>query len=53
MLFITDARFPGDGASELPGLARYAQSKVRTMRGGKTARMFELYLYARRAQAAL
>lgn len=53
VLFITDARFPSDGASELPGLARYAQSKVRTMRGGRTARVFELYLYARRAQAAL
>jgi hypothetical protein len=53
VLFITDERFPTDGASELPLLSRYAQSHVRTMRGGRSARVFQLYLYARRAQAAL
>lgn len=53
VLFVTDARFPGDGAAELPLLSRYSQSKVRTMRGGRSARVFELYLYARRGQAAL
>lgn len=53
VLFVTDARFPTDGASELPLLSRYSQSKVRTIRGGRSARMFELYLYARRGQALL
>jgi hypothetical protein len=53
VLWVTDNRFPNDGAKELPLLNRYSQSKVRTMRGGKPARTFELYLYSRRAQAAL
>lgn len=53
VLFITDNRFPTDGAAELPLLSRYSQSKVRTMRGGRSARVFELYLYARRSQATL
>ena len=53
VLFVTDTRYPTDGASELPLLSRYSQSKVRTIRGGRSARIFELYLYARRGQAAL
>ena len=53
VLFVTDNRFPTDGASELPLLSRYSQSKVSTVRGGRTARVFQLYLYARRGQAAL
>ncbi|MBX3232299.1 MAG: glycosyltransferase family 39 protein [Labilithrix sp.] len=53
VLFVTDNRFDGDGAAELPLLSRFSQSKVRIFRGGRPARVFELYLYARRGQAAL
>ena len=53
VLFVTDNRFPGDGAEQLPAHVRSGQSRVRIMRGGKTARVFELYLYERRAQGSL
>ncbi len=53
VLFVTDNRFPTDGASELPELVRTAQSRVRLLRGGRTARIFEFFLYDRRAQGAL
>lgn len=53
VLFVTDNRFPGDGAEQLPAHVRAAQSRVRVMRGGRTARVFELYLYERRAQGSL
>lgn len=53
VLWVTDNRFANDGSAELPLLTRISQSKVRTMRAGRPARVFELYLYARRAQAAL
>ena len=53
VLFVTDNRFPGDGAEQLPGHVKEAQSRVRVLRGGKTARVFELYLYDRRAQGSL
>lgn len=51
VLFVTDNRFPGDGAEQLPGLVRTAQSRVRILRGGVSARVFELYLYSRRQRA--
>lgn len=53
VLFVTDNRFPGDGAKQLPGLVRSGQSRVRILRGGRIVRTFELYLYGRRAQGSL
>jgi hypothetical protein len=53
VLFVTDNRFPGDGAEQLPGHVAEAQSRVRILRGGRTARVFELVLYDRRAQGSL
>lgn len=53
VLFVTDNRFPGDGAEQLPSLVRSSQSRVRILRGGRTARIFELFLYDRRAQGSL
>ncbi|MBX3204106.1 MAG: hypothetical protein KF764_03505 [Labilithrix sp.] len=53
VLFVTDNRFPGDGADQLPALVRVSQSRVRVLRGGRTARTFDLYLYSRRHGAAL
>ncbi len=51
VLFVTDNRFGGDGAEQLPSHVPLAQSRVRIFRGGRVARSFELYLYARRGQA--
>jgi hypothetical protein len=51
VLFVTDNRFPGDGAEQLPAHARVSQSRVRVLRGGRTSRVFELYLYSRRQRA--
>jgi hypothetical protein len=53
VLFVTDNRYPGDGAEQLPGHVKGAQSRVRVLRGGRTSRVFELHLYERRAQGAL
>lgn len=53
VLFVTDNRYPGDGSEQLPAHVKSAQSRVRVLRGGRTARIFELYLYERRAQGAL
>ena len=50
VLFVTDNRFPGDGSEQLPGHVKVAQSRVRVLRGGRGGRVFELYLYDRRAQ---
>lgn len=50
VLFVTDNRYPGDGADQLPALVRSGQSRVRILRGGRTARIFELFMYDRRAQ---
>jgi len=49
VLFVTDNRFPGDGSEQLPAHVRTQQTRVRVMRGGRSARVFELYLYDRRA----
>jgi hypothetical protein len=51
VLFVTDNRFGGDGAEQLPALVRVSHARVRVMRGGRVARTFELYLYSRREQA--
>ncbi|MBX3198220.1 MAG: hypothetical protein KF894_08755 [Labilithrix sp.] len=51
VLFVTDNRFPGDGADQLPALVKVSQSRVRILRGGRTARTFELSLYSRRQGA--
>ena len=53
VLFVTDNRYPGDGAEQLPAHVKSAQSRIRVLRGGKTARIFELYLYDQRAQGLL
>ncbi|HVJ93879.1 MAG TPA: hypothetical protein VM580_29015 [Labilithrix sp.] len=53
VLFVTDNRFPGDGSEQLPHLVRNSQSRVRILRGGRTVRVFELYLYSRRQAAWL
>jgi hypothetical protein len=53
VLFVTDNRFPGDGAEQLPGHVKSSQSRIRVLRGGRTSRVFELYLYERRAQGSL
>lgn len=53
VLFVTDNRFPGNGAEQLPEHVRSSQARVRVMRGGRTSRIFELYLYERRAHGSL
>lgn len=53
VLFVTDNRYPGEGGEQLPAHVKSAQSRVRVLRGGRTARIFELYLYERRAQGSL
>ena len=53
VLFVTDNRFPGDGAEQLPAHVQSGRSRVRILRGGRTARVFELFLYDRRAQSSL
>jgi hypothetical protein len=51
VLFVTDNRFPGDGSEQLPAQVRTSQSRVRILRGGVSARVFDLYLYSRRERA--
>lgn len=51
VVYVTDNRFPSDGAFELPDHAVASQRTVRIMRGGRTARVFSIYRYAKRAQA--
>lgn len=53
VLFVTDNRFPGDGAEQLPAHVKAAQSRIRILRAGRTARIFELSLYERHAQGSL
>jgi len=53
VLWVTDNRYPGEGAEQLPGHVKEAQSRIRYLRGGRTARIFEMYLYDRRAQGSL
>ena len=51
VLFVTDNRFPGDGAEQLPIHTQVGQSRVRILRGGRVSRVFELYLYSQRERA--
>ena len=53
VLFVTDNRFGGDGAEQLPAHVRTTQGRIRIMRGGRVARVFELYMYSRRASSEL
>jgi hypothetical protein len=53
VLFVTDNRFPGDGSDQLPEHVRVSQSRVRVLRGGRTSRVFDLYMYSRRQRAEL
>ena len=53
VLFVTDNRYPTDGAAQLPGHVQTGRSRVRIMRGGRSARVFELFLYDRRASSSL
>lgn len=48
VLWVTDARFPGDGADQLPRHVKVAEKKVEVMRGGRVARTFVISLYSRR-----
>jgi hypothetical protein len=50
VLFVTDNRFPGDGAEQLPAHVKSAHSRIRILRAGRTTRIFELSLYEQRAQ---
>jgi hypothetical protein len=52
VLFVTDNRYPGDGADQLPAHVKGGQSRIRLLRGGRTSRIFELYTYERRAQSS-
>ena len=52
VLFVTDARFPGDGHELLPEHTQSGVSRVRIIRGGRVARTFELTMYEKRATAA-
>jgi hypothetical protein len=49
VLFVTDNRFGGDGAEQLPAHVPIGQSRVVVYRGGRVARTFELFLYGQRA----
>lgn len=51
VLFVTDNRYGGDGADLLPAHVRVSEGRVRVLRGGRTARVFSLYLYSRRGSS--
>lgn len=51
VLYVTDNRFAGDGADQLPAHVRVAEGRVRILRGGRTTRVFTLYLYSRRGSS--
>ncbi len=53
VLFVTDSRYPTDGAAQLPGHVQTGRSRVSVMRGGRIARVFELFMYDRRASSSL
>ncbi len=48
VLFVTDNREGGNGGEQLPNHVPIAQSRVVVYRGGRVARVFQLYLYGRR-----
>jgi len=53
VLFVTDNRFGGDGAEQLPlhVPVRGGHQRVTVMRGGRPGRVFDLYLYTRQASS--
>lgn len=51
VLYVTDNRFEGDGAEQLPGHLERSRGRVRILRGGRSARIFTFYLYGRTAGA--
>ena len=53
VLYVTDNRFPGNGASELPGHVVASEHTTRVYRAGRPARTFAFYLYTRQAVGAL
>ncbi len=54
VIFVTDNRYSTvDGAAQLPGHVQTGRSRVRVMRGGRSARVFELFMYDRRASSSL
>lgn len=51
VVFVTDNRFPGDGATLLHGHVQTSAERVTVLRGGRVIRVFQIYVYERRAQA--
>jgi hypothetical protein len=51
VLFVSDDRFTTDGGGQLPAHVKIGESRVRYVRAGRTARIFELTLYGRRTGA--
>jgi hypothetical protein len=52
VLWVTDNRFHGDGAEQLPRHVRAYEGRVRIQRGGRTVRVFTLILYSRQASSS-
>jgi hypothetical protein len=52
VLWVTDNRFPGDGAEQLPAHVSVGHGRVQVYRGGRVARTFDLYLYGRTASGS-
>jgi hypothetical protein len=53
VLWVTDNRFHGDGAEQLPKHVRAYEGHVRIVRGGRTVRVFTLILYSKQASSLL
>lgn len=51
VLWVTDNRFHGDGAEQLPKHVRSYEAQVRIQRGGRTVRVFTLILYSKQASS--
>lgn len=51
VLWVTDNRFHGDGAEQLPKHVRAYEGHVRVERGGRTVRVFTLILYSKQASS--
>lgn len=51
VLWVTDNRFHGDGAEQLPKHVRSYEGHVRVQRGGRTVRVFTLILYSKQASS--
>jgi hypothetical protein len=53
VLWVTDNRFHGDGADQLPRHVRAYERHVRIVRGGRVVRVFTLILYSKQASSML